>query len=73
MQLGIICGSGVAVSGAENPAFIVYAPLSITSVLDGGTGPEDLVFRWLGAIVVDSQERELVAVLLFRWKRSRRC
>lgn len=34
--------------GDEKPAFIVYAPLSMTSVREGGTGPDDLVR--LGAI-----------------------
>jgi hypothetical protein len=49
MQFGITLTSDVAV-GEENPAFMVYAPLSIMSVFDGGTGPDDFV-RLPGAIV----------------------
>jgi hypothetical protein len=45
MQLGMTLGVEVAV-GDEKPAFIVYPPLSMIRVREGGTGPEDLVRRW---------------------------
>lgn len=45
MQLGIIRGSAVGVSGEEKPAFMVYAPLSTMRVLAGGGGPDDFVLR----------------------------
>jgi len=40
MQLAMMRGS---LSDAK-PAFMVYAPLSITSVLDGGAGPDGRAF-----------------------------
>lgn len=51
MQFGIMRGPGVGVSAAENPAFIVKAPLSMTRIFAGGGGPEAFVLRWLGAMV----------------------
>ena len=48
----MVCGEKEedGVSGEEKPALIVLPPLSIISVLAGGTGPDDFVFR-AGAIL----------------------
>ena len=53
MMLGDV-GSAPSVM---RPALIVYAPLSITRVFDGGAGPEDFVRRWEGAIEVLWREK----------------
>lgn len=37
--------------GEEKPALRVYAPLSMMRVRAGGTGPEDFVLLWAGAMV----------------------
>jgi hypothetical protein len=60
MQFGITLTVDVAV-GDEKPAFIVYAPLSMTNVREGGTGPDDLVR--LGAIVGE----QFVCCMVLSW------